>query len=390
MKILHVIPILAPSYGGPVTVCKELTSELVKQGMDVTIFSTHLDYPRGVLDVPTNSPVKLNGVKIYYFPVQFRPLIISIQLARILWREVHNFDVIHIHGLYRFPQSFAAWCARRKNVPYIIRPHGSLDPFLFHQKRHKFLKRIYERLIDIPNLRSAAAVHFTTTEERNLTHCLKITDKSVVIPNGLEVSRFEELPNPGRFRMKWGIPENIPLILFLGRINFKKGLDLLIPAFARIHKNWPKAQLVLAGPDNEDYGKEVRACIRKYGMSNRVTFTGMLKREDTVFAYVDSDLFVLPSYTENFGMTVVEAMACRCPVVISDKVNIWLEINQAGAGLVTQCNVEDLAKAMLKLIFDVELRKNMGRAGRNLVIDKYNWRVISHKLIQLYDNLTND
>jgi glycosyltransferase involved in cell wall biosynthesis len=355
--------------------------------VDVTIFTTHLDYPRGVLDVRINRPTKRDGVTIHYFPVQFKPLVVSIQMAAILWRETRNFNVIHIHGIYRFPQSFAAWCARRHGVPYIIQPHGSLDPYLYHQKRHQWLKRIYEHLVDMPNLRCASAIHYTTAEERELTRFLNIADRGVVIPNGLELSRFEKLPNVGEFRERWGIPGNVPLILFLGRINFKKGLDLLIPAFARTYKEWPRAHLVIAGPDNEGYGQKVRGWIRKHGIKSRVTFTGMLKREETVSAYVDADLFVLPSYTENFGMTVVEAMACGCPVVISDRVNIWREVNQASAGLVTQCDVEYVAKAMLKLLGDDELRKSMGRAGRALVREKYDWKQISLELIRLYENL---
>lgn len=387
MRILHVISTLAPSYGGPVTVCKELVRELSLQGMDVSIYTTNLDYPHGVLDVPIDKPTKRDGITTHYFPIQFRPLIVSIQMATTLWREVRNFDVIHIHGIYRFPQSFAAWCARRYGVPYIIQPHGSLDPYLYHQKRHQWLKRIYEYLVDMPNLRGASAIHYTTEEERELTRFLNIADRGVVIPNGLEVSIFENLPNVGEFRERWEIAGNVPLILFLGRINFKKGLDLLIPAFARILQEWPRAHLVIAGPDNEGYGKKVRGWIENHGIVNRVTFTGMLKREEIIPAYIDADLFVLPSYTENFGITVVEAMACGCPVVISDRVNIWREVNQAGAGLVTPCDVEAVAKAMLKLLADNKLRKSMGRAGRALVREKYNWEQISLELIQLYENL---
>ena len=131
MKILHVIGNLSPRFGGPVAVCLRFARELVAQGHKVTIFTTNLDYPRGIRSVSVGEPVIEQGVEIRYFPVQFRPLVFSHQMGRVLWMEVRQFDLVHIHGLYRFPQTFAAWCARQKRVPYIIRPHGSLDPYLY-------------------------------------------------------------------------------------------------------------------------------------------------------------------------------------------------------------------------------------------------------------------
>lgn len=389
MKVLHILPVISKRYGGPASVCKELARELVQQGIEVTILTTHLDYPSGLLNVPVDMPVEMDGVKIYYCSVQFRPLIVSIQMCSLLWREIHTFDILHIHGIYRFPQVFSAWCARRNGIPYIMRPHGSLDPYIFHQKRHKFFKRAYEILFAMPALRQAAAIHFTTDEEQRLTDFLNIADKGVIIPNGLELSKYNTLPDSGNFREKWRLKREDPLILFLGRINFKKGLDLLIPAFARVLEKFSTAKLIIAGPDNDGYKKKVLGWIDQSRIENSVIFTGMLKRNDILSAFVDADFFILPSYSENFGVAVVEAMACGCPVIISKNVNIWQEVYQANAGLVTQCNIDELVDAMLILLRNEQVGRDMGIAGRNLVYNKYNWKQIVSELIEFYKSLAS-
>ena len=387
MKVLHVIPIISNRYGGPAAVCNELTRELVRQGIEVTILTTCLDYPSGLLNVTPDVPIEMDGVKIYYFSVQFRPFVMSMQMCSFLWREIQAFDLLHIHGVYRFPQIFSAWCARKNSIPYMVRPHGSLDPYIFYQKRNKFLKRIYEFLFAMPMLRKATAIHFTTTEEQRLTDFLNISDHGIVVPNGVELSRYNMLPRFGSFREKWGIKSDESVILFLGRINFKKGLDLLIPAFAKIIEKKIKIKLIIAGPDNDYYKKKVQQWINRADVNNDVIFTNMLHGNDVLSAYVDADLFVLPSYSENFGIAVVEAMACGCPVVISNHVNIWQEVDMANAGLVTRCNVNELFDAMQILLSNRQLRHDMGLAGKMLVQKKYSWEKIASELTKHYNSL---
>ena len=146
-----------------------------------------------------------------------------------------------------------------------------------------------------------------------------------MIPNGIDWERFRTLPPRGALRARWGLHDE-PVVLFLGRIHFKKGLDLLIPAFDRCDAGCRMAQLVIAGPENDDYGQKVRGWVRERGLDASVHFVGLLSGPDVVQAYVDADVFALPSYTENFGMTVAESMACALPVVISDQVNIHAEV----------------------------------------------------------------
>lgn len=394
MKILHVIIAMSPRIGGPSAVLKSLAHEQVDAGHQVTVCTTNQDYPIGQMDVHTGSPVLNDNFSIWYHKAQFTPLSFSISLALWLKRSITTFDIVHIHGIYRFPTTYGAWCARRAGVPYIIRPHGSLDPFLFRQSRFGKmalpLKRMYERLFDIPNLNHASAIHYTAQEEEKRAAFLGLRARAVVIPNGIEWEFYANLPGRGSFRRRIGLGEQSPLLLFLGRINFKKGLDLLVPSFALVLEKVPKARLAIVGPDNEGYGAKVRQWCREQGIADKVVFVDHLGPGEVKQAYVDADVFVLPSYTENFGMTVVEAMACGCPVVISDQVNIWREIKEEGAGLVTGMHPLEIAEAICKVIADRSAKKEMGRRGRMAAQKLYAWPRIVEQLTQVYQKLIEE
>ena len=388
MKVLHVIQTLAPSYGGPVTFLKTLSHCQVRVGHQVTICTTNTDYPKGVLQVPSNKVVFDKGVAIWYHPVQFRPLLFSFQLRSWIRSSIKKFDIIHIHGLYRFPVTYACLLARKNGVAYIIRPHGSLDPFLYRQSRYSvLLKRLYERLFDFPSMKFASLIHYSTQEELERAKFLNFTVPGVVVPNGIDWNDFRKLPSKGGFRDRIHIDMGTPLILFLGRINFKKGLDLLVPAFSLVAKIIPGARLAIVGPDNEGFGRRVRRWCREHGIDNKVSVVDHLGADQVRQAYVDADVFVLPSYTENFGMAVVEAMACGCPVVISNQVNIWPEVKQSGAGIVVGMHINEIARAIIKIVTDRNLYRKMGCAGRRFVHSNYSYDHINNSITRMYETI---
>jgi glycosyltransferase involved in cell wall biosynthesis len=385
MKILHVIENVSERGGGPQSVLGAIAKAQVDRGHEVTVATTDMDHPHGRLDVPRNQKLDRNGISYIHFSVQFAPLRLSLPMARHLPGLIAAHDVIKVHGLYRFPPSFAAAIARKRGAALIIRPHGSLDPFLYaRSSKSLILKRAYEKLIDFPNLRNADAIHYTADEERDRAAYLGLKTPSYVLPNGLDWESYETLPQPGAFRAGIGIAPSAPLILFLGRINFKKGLDLLIPGFARIKSAWPDAKLVIAGPDNDGYGARVRQFIAEHDIGDSVIFAGMLRGAQVRGAFVDANIFVLPSYTENFGMAVIESLACGTPVVISDQVNIHAQVQAAGAGLVTPCKAEDVARAMDRLLRAPEQARAMGQAGRQWVKQTLTWPRIVAKLDDEY------
>jgi glycosyltransferase involved in cell wall biosynthesis len=196
----------------------------------------------------------------------------------------------------------------------------------------------------------------------------------IVEPNGLDLGEFAALPPEGAFRGRHPELRGRAMILFLGRIHPKKGLDLLIPALARLGK---EARLVIAGPDQQGYRTVVEGMIRREGVGDRVIFTGMLHGMERVAALRDADLFVLPSYQENFGIAVAEALAAGTPVVISDQVNIHREIAAAGVGQVVETNVAPLAAAIEAWLGDEKRRRSAGERGRDFVRERYDWRRIA-------------
>jgi glycosyltransferase involved in cell wall biosynthesis len=379
---------LSPRVGGPATVLPELAKAQVEAGLEVVVATTNVETTRGgVYRSPGWDALADGAVPVFYGAAQVPPLMASLSLGAYLRRSIPDFDVIHVHGVYRFPTTAAAYWSRRYGVPYIIRPHGSLDPYLYDKSSSLlWVKRLYERLFDLPNLNAASAIHYTAEDERERASFLKLRAPSFIVPNGLAWDCYSTLPERGELRARLGIGE-APVVLFLGRLHFKKGLDLLVAAFEAVRHARPNAQLVIAGPENDDYGQKVRGWVSNLGLDAAVHFVGPLQGLDVVKAYVDADVFALPSYTENFGMTVIEAMACALPVVISDQVNIHSEISEAGAGLVTRCDADDVASALLTLLNDPERRHRMGSAGRRRVEDRYSWPVIVQALTREYEGV---
>ncbi|MGK2880789.1 MAG: glycosyltransferase [Mycobacterium sp.] len=388
MRILHVQETLSPRYGGPASALPQLVAAQSVAGHEVVVVTTVADHPTGTYHEPGWDTLAGGAVNVLYGSTQSARLRISAQVARYLVRAISDFDVVHIHGLYRFPPTFAATLARRRRVPYVIRTHGSHDPFLYDKSTlgSVRMKRVYERLFDLPNLRAAGAIHYTAEDERDRASFLGLRAPSFVLPNGLDWQRYRALPARGALRARWGLGDK-PVVLFLGRLHVKKGLDLLIPAFDAIRRDEPNAHLIIAGPENDDYGDTVRGWVAERGLTDSVHFVGTLQGPDVVQAYVDADVFALPSYTENFGMTVAEAMACALPVVISDQVNIHGEVADAGAGLVTRCDAAETATAVLALLRQPDRRREMGAAGRELVQARFGWPAIVDALTKEYETV---
>ena len=198
------------------------------------------------------------------------------------------------------------------------------------------------------------------------------------------------MPAPGRFRARYPEIGDKPIILFFGRVNFKKGLDILAKAFGAVARRRPDVHLVIAGPDNEGWGARVRTWLSEEGVLNRTTFTGMLLGPDKLAVLRDASLFVLPSYSENFGLAVIEAMAAGLPVIISDQVNIWREVETGRAGRVIPCDPGALADQILELLADPDTAADLGRKGRSLVQERYPWPRIGRSLAEAYGRIIDE
>ena len=352
-------------------------------GHEVSIYTTDREMDAEERRSPTAR--KVGGVDVHVYK-QHAPAIVaaSIPLARALDAAVPQADVVHLHSLYLFHTWYTARLCRRHGVPYLLRPHGTLDPFLW--RRHRGRKAVLEALFQNRVLREAAAVHYTAEEEMRLAAPYAQGAPGVVVPNGLDLGEYALLPERGAFRAQHPEIGDRRIVLFLSRLNFKKGLDLLIPAFARASRRHEDLHLVIAGPDDGQLAA-AQGWVAEHGIGGRATFVGMLDHAGKLACFRDAAMFVLPSYSENFGIAIVEAMACGLPVAISDRVNIWREIEAAGAGLVARPTFDDVARQIERLAMDPAAAAAMGERGQRLVAEKFAWSKIARELESVYRTL---
>lgn len=381
MRVLQILPYYQPAYryGGPVKSVHGLNKALVEAGVDVTQFTTNIDGTQD-LDVPLGEEVLLDGVKVYYYSVQApRSYIYSFQLKQALHKRLSTFELVHIHGLYVYPTTAAAHFCRHHQIPYLIAPRGMLDHDAMQTGNlvKKSRKRAYLNLMEKANLDGATALHFTAEEERrrSVYECSK--ERSVIVPNGLDVADFPLKEES----------DDTDTVLFLSRIHSHKGLDLLIPAFAEVIQQHPRARLRLVGPDNTNYFPQIQALITHYQLHDYVQYDGMLLGEEKIKALQQAALFVLPSFSESFGMSIVEALACGTPVVISDRVNIYREIEAAQCGVVTRREITEIANGILFLLQHPAEAKQMGLRGRALVEEKFTWTAVADSMKSVYQSI---
>ncbi len=394
MKILHIASSYYPAFkmGGPIQSVYLLNKFLAKQGVEITVYTTNAGL-KSDKNLLLGEKVEIDGVKVFYFPYYgyihwtFSPVL--------FWqikKNIKNFDLIHITGVWNFPVCAAAFWARFYKKPYIISSRGSLmkNPLA---KKSFFKKIFYLWLIAKRDLKNAAAVHFTVeVEKEEYVKAGLQFQKAIIIPNSIDINEYENTKLQKYFRDKFGISHDKKIILFLGRLNWIKGLDTLILALAEVMKKEPNAVLILAGPDDGNYKKEIELKIVncKLKISKDVIFTGMLLGEDKVAAFRESDVFVLPSYSENFGVAVVEAMATGLPVVITKGVGISKELKQSGAGLVIEKDFKQIAEAILKILNNSDLAQKMGAAGKKLIEAKFSAQKVAKKFIKEYNQILRE
>jgi glycosyltransferase involved in cell wall biosynthesis len=285
---------------------------------------------------------------------------------------VADHDVVHAHGVWEEVQYQAFRSCGRSGVPFVIRCCGSLDQWSLSRKWVR--KAVYrawrlDRMLD-----GATAVHCSTAAEAASTGRLGFAAPIVVEPNGVRLEEFVELPQRGAFRESIGRP-SAPLILFLGRIHPGKGVEQLIPALR--HVTTPDATVVIVGGDSGGYRDEMERMVAAHRLNGRVIFTGALRGRRKLEALVDADVFCLPSEHENFGISVIEAMAAGCPVVVSEHVGLKEEIRQCGAGSVTPLDSEAIARAIDGWLEDSVARRKAGAQARACALRDFDWNVIA-------------
>lgn len=363
MRLLHVVPTYFPAtrYGGPIFAVHGLCRALARRGHDVHVFTTNVD-GGGVSDVPLDGPVDLDGVQVHYFASELRRLYVSRSMRRALARDAGAFDLVHLHSVFLWPTWAAARAARNAGVPYIVSPRGMLVPELIERKS-SLAKRAWIALIERRNLANAAAIHFTARREWDDAARLGVPLPSpFIVPNGVD------LPPPAHEE------RDERLLLFLGRVNWKKGLDRLVDAMRLVD-----ARLVVAGPDDDGYTATLRARA-----DDRVEFRGPVAGAEKDALLRRAAALVLPSISENFGNVVLEAMASATPVIVTPAVGLADDVRASGAGIVSEPDPPSLAAAIETLLGDPSLRAEMGRRGRALAEERFTWERVAAAMDAAY------
>jgi glycosyltransferase involved in cell wall biosynthesis len=385
MKVLQVVPSLALRTGGPAVVAVEIARCVRARGVESTVFATDMAYPaqavhRGRL-TSNGLPHGWEAVDLRLFPARapYR-LVYSPELGKALRKEVAGYDVVHIHSLFLYPQFAAAREANRYGVPCVFSLHGALDPWL--RRRGRLQKALADALWQRRALKRAAALHLTTADESQLVADVAPRVPRRIVPMGIRWGEYQQLPSGEDFRAERLGGHRGPVVLNVGRISVKKGLDLLIKAFARVVHE--EALLAIAGPDDEGLQSKLEALAAREGVRDRVVFTGLVQGDDKLAAFAAADVWALSSHTENFGVAVMEAFAAGLPTVISPAVNLAPEVKQAGAGIVCRLDEAALAETIDSLLGDAARREELGARARQFA-RRFDWDALAPDLVELYE-----
>lgn len=374
MKLLHVTPAYLPNtrFGGPIHCVHGLCKALVARGHEVSVATTSVDGTQDS-DVPHGLPVPLDGVKVHYYRSRvLRRLYFSPALSRGLATLVADRDLVHNHCIFQQPSVAAARAAFAAGKPYVLQPHGMLIPSLIEMKS-RLVKKSWIRLFERRNLADADATLFTSAlEQAEFAKLGLATRRQWIVANGVEVA---DAPMPK--------PETPDEILFIGRVNWKKGIDRLIRALASV----PGARLTVAGNDEDQYLPSLQVLASEVGVADRVCFVGFADESRKRELLRRATVFVLPSHSENFGLVVAEAWAVGRPVLITPQVGLADAVQACDGGAVVAGDPEPLARALRALLAAPDATHEKGLRGWRYAVEHFGWPAIARQMEERYRSL---
>lgn len=393
MKVLHVIPSVASVRGGPSQAVLQMVRALRLQNVDAEIATTN-DNGSELLNVPLNQltahPVQQDVVPVRFFQ-RFSPAIAPVRefafsstLTHWLRHHISHYNLVHVHAIFSYPSTVAMAMARSQNIPYIVRPLGQLCHWSLQQSHRK--KQLYLNLIERANLRRSAALHFTSGQEQAEAHQIEPLLNSFILPHGLSLPTI--IPDARQtLRAQLAIPPHAPIITFLSRLHPKKGLDTLIEALSQL-TDYP-VHLVIAGTGNPEYEARIDHLLIQTGLHSRTHRLGFVQGHQKDMLLQGSDLFALPSHSENFGIAVLEALAAGLPVLTTPGVALSTVIQQHQLGWVVDQSPEAIAHIIRQVLQQpTQLSAKRDRA-RQVVQQHFTWKQIANDLIDQYDHLIN-
>ena len=384
MRILQVTSFFKPSWeaGGIARVSYEISRRLAENN-EVTVYTT--DGFKKRLNVKKNQPLEFENMNVYYFKnlsnrLASKNFCLPLMFPRVVKKNLKKFDIIHMHTF----RSFLGICIRRYakiyDVPYIIQTHGSVLP-LFQKQG---LKRIFDLFFGYNILKDASKIiALNKMEARHYRKMGVAADKIEIVPNGIDLSEYNNLPKKGEFRKKYSIGHEEKLILYLGRIHKIKGVDLLINAFADLLTKMHDIDIKLAivGPD-DGFLSSLKLQTKNLGIDDKVLFVGPLYGKGKLEAYVDADVYVLPSRYETFPSTVLEASACGTPIIFTDRCGIAEYFDSFGCVVKYDKNV--LKNKLFSLLNNKKVKIRNEKTIRTIIVDKFDFKKIIEKYVEIY------
>lgn len=385
VRILHVISSVDPASGGPAEGLRALSHIYNGGGHEVNVAT--LDAPEAIENFNFPAPVFAlgPGKGVYGYTPHAVP-----------WLKQHlpSYDLVFINCIWQYNAIAAYRALEPTNIPYGVFTHGMLDPYFKREFPLKHIKKsIYWNLFLQPVLKNANAVLFTCEEEKILARqsFSRYQVRERVLTYGIFAPNLDLASATRDFLEKWPNLRGKRLAITMGRVHPKKGIDILIEAFARSLARHPEWELVIAGPDQIGLQTELQALAKRLGVADRITWTGMIGGALKWGALAASEVFVLPSHQENFGIVVAEALACGLPVIISDKVNIWREIKEYEAGLICQDSIKSTEVALNQWseMKDAEVAEMRTRC-QNCFDEYFNYNMIASKVLDVTELIVQE
>jgi glycosyltransferase involved in cell wall biosynthesis len=388
VKILHVIPSISPARGGTSRAILDMVYALRSQGIDAEIATTN-DDGDNLLDVPLGKSTLYDRVPTYFF-ARFSPQLPAIRefafsgsFTTWLFKNITKYDAIHVHALFSYTSTVAMSIARLKCVPYITTPHGLLCEWSLQQSGQK--KQAYLNLIERANLDRARTIHVTCEQERDDVVALNFKSPISILPLAL-TEMPAEIPNAAKLlRQSLNCPADEPIILFLARLHYKKGLEYLIPALGKLGDR--RFTFVIAGNGSPAYEAEIKALVVAAGIEQRTRMVGFVEGDRKDLLIQGADLFALTSHSENFGIAVLEALIVGTPVLLTPGVGLASVVRDNDLGYVADLNIDAISQALDRHLSDPGRSKQLGIRARQFAIENFTWDKIATGLIQVYQTL---
>ena len=393
MKILHVLTSFEPAWavGGSITAHSNLCRALHRLGHEVTVYASNVDGLGGRLDVPTKQSVDLDGLEVWYFRQELGRVraFYSRGLLNHLKKTASDFDVIHLAGLWQYLCVAASSIVKKQGIPSIITPHSSLMAASFYGVGSIRTKKLYWNLAGKRAIKNATAVHFLSEGERQDSETFTRGAASFIVPNGIFTERYERNETlRAELRKKLNLPAGALVLLFLGRLHPKKQIDLIIKALPAVLKHRPDVFLLLVGPPGkEEYVQNLKNLVSTLGLEKQVIWVGLIEHQETPAYYSASDLMVLPSLAEGVSMALTEAMAASLPLLITNRVANWVEIEQDGAGLVVEPVAPEVEKALVRLATDPTLLATLSRQAKESARKRYDISQVAPLMLRAYQDV---